>query len=243
MPLETIFMNTRAAIVFTGNWKAESKAKGLPSRFLPALHENLLSVIRRLPSVDLIIASTDLNVLTLTRDGRSIRLRGKTLAEQLSVATDWTFSEGYDQVLLIAGDIADASENALQAGFAALQGPGGRSVVGRSRDGGFWLAGFNRRPDVDWEMVGLRTPHAASRLIASLRKSGIPVATVSIVDDIDCLDDAVPVVNRLRLARPAFRRRLVSILASMPPSLSPQLPHFLVRFAASSVIGRAPPSR
>lgn len=115
-------------------------------------------------------------------------------------------------------------------------------AMGRSSDGGFYLAGFNTEPRIDWESVSWHTATVADEMSQLAAEAGLEEVSLSTVDDIDSLVEAWRLllrptpdaaVRRLRLA-------LRSILLAADLVATPVLPHVLTS-PRTVVSPRAPP--
>ncbi len=122
-------------------------------------------------------------------------------------------------VLLIGDDCAGLSEESMAEAVIALA-RGAESVIGRARDGGFWLLGLLRwdasfaaslAANVEWS-----TPRAFVSLKRFLEASfpGRP-ALLAELGDIDAPED---LADAVRVAEdPALRRLLAAVRPGLPP--------------------------
>jgi hypothetical protein len=112
-------------------------------------------------------------------------------------------------VVLLTRDVV---VDALQA----LVGPSSSIVLGRSSDGGFYLAGFNRPPRFDWSVIVDRRARAADALVAEADQSGATLSFLPTVDDVDSYADALRLIalRRTFTASRALVGQLISILLS-----------------------------
>jgi glycosyltransferase A (GT-A) superfamily protein (DUF2064 family) len=189
-----------AVILFAGDARREERAKGLPPRFLHAVRAAVLGTLRRTP---------DIEVIDPPRGAGS-------LAGQIENALSSAFAAGYRRVILLAADVPGLSSALISEASLLLAG-GKSAVIGGSGDGGFYLAGFNAPPGIDWREVALCTERACASLAAALRTDGWQIFSLPEVDDIDSLADARRVARRLNRF-PALQRKLRSLLALSSPT-------------------------
>lgn len=205
---------SRAAVVlFRGDPRREERQKQLPPRFLSTLHRQLLRLLGSLDSIDVFTASGIDDRLTIDGADRHLVTTAGSLAERIDTALSFCFAAGYGRVLLLAGDVATLEKEAIRSALHLLDRQESVAVVGRSSDGGFYLAGFNAPPSIAWTEVLLRRKHAAASLLDQLTATGIPIALLPVVDDIDDRSDAVRVIETRGFA--AQVRRLLDRLASL----------------------------
>lgn len=200
-----------AVVLFCGDVRREERQKNLPPRFLAALHDWLARTV---------VANADADLLVATRAGARLVVRGaddcqwsaSSLEEQIETVLGWCFSAGYRRVILLAGDIPASPVGALSDAFRVLESPDRRAVLGRSGDGGFYLAGFNAPPDIDWKTVLFDRTRAGDELTASLLGS-CHVTELTPLDDIDSRGDAL---RLLRYSTIPIASALVSLLRRQP---------------------------
>lgn len=182
-----------AVLLFFGDPRRDSKQKRLPPRFLPAMHRSLQQTITRIDRADL---------FTITSDG------SETLGQQIERAIAMAFGSGYGRVLIVAGDVVLSRRILIEALERLETQP---LVLGRSGDGGFYLAGFTRPPQWDWDAVVARRDRAADALAIEARAIGCEPALLPVVDDIDSYADAVRLTAT---ATTSILRQLASLLPS-----------------------------
>ena len=184
--------NRIAVVLFTGDAKREGRQKCLPPRLLSNLHRQLIRTIDRIPSTDIFRVYVAKGVSYLCDGTRSVELsRTGSLAFDVESALQETFSRGYGRVLLLAGDVCGLGESSIRNAIAQLETTQSTLVAGRSGDGGFYLAGFNQLPDIEWSKIHWFSSDAASSLVQEARTAGMIVAEVEQIDDIDDVRDAI----------------------------------------------------
>jgi glycosyltransferase A (GT-A) superfamily protein (DUF2064 family) len=188
-------MRRNAVILFAGDARREEAEKGLPPRFLARLHARHARAIASLGDTDLIVAHDAAHAF---RDGGP-QLLGRRIRE----AVEQAFAAGYERVAILAGDVPALDRNVL----ACALGSRARAAVGRSPDGGFYLAAFRSLPQVDWESLPWCTAEAADALLAQL-------PDVELLAELEDLDD----VHGVRDER--LRRLLLSLLRPFAEPLS-----------------------
>lgn len=195
-------MHRSAVVLFTGSVSRESRQKGLPATLLPALHASLAQTIESLPSVDLIRAHDFHGAFHLEGARVQEKSGDSTLAAKIALAVQAAFAARYERVILLAGDIAGLTADSLQLALSRITDS--TPVLGRSGDGGFYLLGLARTPDVDWNEIAWRTPRAAASLHHALSAAGLHVLETESIDDIDDRAAAERAARQL-LARGSFR--------------------------------------
>jgi rSAM/selenodomain-associated transferase 1 len=93
------------------------------------------------------------------------------------------------QVLLIGADAPQICSTDLAAAIAALRNPATPFVLGRARDGGFWLLGSRAQvPRQIWQAVDYSAASTAAELSDALGELG-NIAYLSQLTDVDTADD------------------------------------------------------
>jgi glycosyltransferase A (GT-A) superfamily protein (DUF2064 family) len=207
-------MRANAVILFAGDARREEAEKGLPPRFLARLHARHARSVASLGDADLFIAADAAHAF---RDGGA-PLLGQRIAE----AVERAFAAGYERVAIVAGDVPALDRDVLARALASRAG----AAVGRSPDGGFYLAAFRARPQVAWEQLPWCTAAIADALLAQL-------PDVELLAELEDLDD----VNGVRDVR--LRRLLLSLLRPYAePASLPAVPFAARKYEPS----RAPPA-
>lgn len=232
-----------AVVAFLGDARREAREKHLPARFLSAVHRRVAQSVRNLPDADLLLATHSGGLFRIERNGAFLSADASTLAEQVDQALRACFRDGYQRVLLLAGDIADSPAAELRAAISLLETDAPRMALGRSSDGGFYLAGFNALPELDWSAVPWHTGDAADAVTRLAAVAGLEEVRLPPLDDIDSLSEAWRLLSLpSRDARThRAKRKLLSILAQGVPLAAPEPATPPQRSAGSSSL-RAPPS-
>jgi len=166
-------MKRTAVVLFAGDPRREEAQKGLPARFLATLHDRLTRTIRAF-DVDLLIADD------LAGDAQS-------LSEEVEQAFVRTFARGYDRVIVLAGDIV------LPPSILKRAIESDDTLIGRTRDGGFYLLACDELPAIDW--TSLNFDDVAAQLAGHV---ALPQ-----LRDVDSIEDA-------RIVAPSLIVRFVS---------------------------------
>src|ERR1051326_467825 len=151
-------MKRTAVVLFAGDARREEAQKGLPARFLATLHERLKRMIRSF-EVDLLIADEIVAAASLD-----------AMIEQAFAAA---FAKGYERVIILAGDIV-LPRAILQRAIESRD-----TLIGRTRDGGFYVLACNERPSIDWSSL------SCDDVAKQLDCERLPE-----LRDVDSLDDA-----------------------------------------------------
>jgi len=117
---------------------------------------------------------------------------------------------------MLAGDVVLLTRDVVVDALQALDRPSSSIVLGRSSDGGFYLAGFNRTPRFDWSQIVARRACAADALLAEVDQSDATLSLLPTIDDIDSYADALRLIalRRTFTASHTLIRQLISILLS-----------------------------
>ncbi len=126
--------------------------------------------------------------------------KGVDLGERMKRAFIDCFEAGISSVLVIGSDLPDLSRHIVEKGFSVLEACD--SVIGPSRDGGYYLIGFRRDtflPDIfDGIAWGTGTVHEKTMEALNSRKSR--VFRLPTQRDIDRPDDLAHFFRRSRRA-------------------------------------------
>ena len=214
-----------AVILFTGDVRREERRKHLPRRLLATLHAAIAREVRRASACDLFVCGHAPEVPNVRG---TFAAGARPVAEQVATALATLFADGYERVIVIAGDVAALHARHIAAASQQLRGDDARAVIGPCGDGGFYLAAFNRRPDLDWDALPWFGNSIADALSGALANDGFAVAQIETLDDIDSVGDAhrlapnfgnAIVVTRARLA-PVRRLALTPSMQRRPPPLA-----------------------
>lgn len=106
-------------------------------------------------------------------------------------------------VVIVGTDIPAISSHHVRTAFARLGSSG--AVLGPSPDGGYWLVGLRRTPHVPRAAFAAVRWSSADALADTMRNlSGLPVARLAPLDDVDAATDLVR-------AGPAVGRRILPV--------------------------------
>jgi hypothetical protein len=205
-------MRPHAVILFAGDARREEAEKGLPPRFLARLHAEHARTIAAMPDVDLFVAYEAAGAF---REGGPALL-GRRIEEAIRRA----FAAGYRRVAIVAGDAARLDRATIDRAFASHVSV----AVGRSPDGGFYLAAFAAPPSIDWTSLPWCTSTTCDALLAAL--SGQTVELLAEVEDID---------DVMHVRDPHLRSWLHCNRLSVPGSVTP------VRRPFTPDVTRGPP--
>ena len=192
-------MRPYAVVLFTGDARREEAEKGLPRRFLARLHDEVASIVRSVNEVDLYLASDPGDTFVVEGPAFTSRAPQRPLSEKVDLAISRCFAAGYARVAVVAGDVAGLTRELLTEAFAELAGT--TSVIGRSPDGGFYLAAFSAPPSVSWSTLPWSSATLYDALLGQLRNPHV----LPSLQDIDSFGDAlraIGFVDDLRLRGP-----------------------------------------
>jgi len=229
-------MKQTAVVLFTGDVRREERRKNLPRRFLAALHASVAGGVASLDGCDLFVRGDDRGLPNVCE---RFDARGP-VSDQVSEIVALLFERGYARVVLLAGDVCRFAPKLLADSIATLKDTAPRAVIGRSGDGGFYLAGFNRRPDIAWHALPWFQPTIAERLEEELQVHGFELTRAPDVDDIDARDDAERLLAQPGLIARCLRAVLRSLLTAVTITRTPELLRPLLLIAPPY---RRPPPR
>lgn len=107
---------------------------------------------------------------------------GRRMYHSLKSALD----RGCRRVVLVGTDIPTMQAGHLQAAFEALEDHD--TVLGPSRDGGFWLVGMSRPVDI-FQGIAWGSPHVLAQTLAAVRRKGLSAARLNTLNDVDSPED------------------------------------------------------
>lgn len=119
--------------------------------------------------------------------------------------------------ILIGADAPQISVERLTRAVSWLAAADPRLVIGRARDGGFWLFGSNvALPTAAWTGIRYSTPNTASEFVGAMHSYG-KWLELDRLGDVDTFDDFAPILNSIE-ALPAptdAQRRLAAWMAEV----------------------------
>ena len=174
----------RAVILFTGNEDRESRAKGLPRGALPLLHRRLRALVRRMPNTALIEARESRRGFELVgMPDSGVTVAGRDPWQKIEHAVGKVRAV-FSDVVVLAGDVAGLTSAIVEDAFHRVQSCDD-AVIGRSPDGGFYLAAFRPGIRIDWTGLQWGGCSVASDFISRLRTAGLRVAEAVPLADAD----------------------------------------------------------
>jgi glycosyltransferase A (GT-A) superfamily protein (DUF2064 family) len=190
----------RCVMLFARPASVEARVKGLPAAE---------PLFRRIQD-DIAAAATEAGA-----DLVPAPQRGATFGEKVRNAFHAVRALGYDQIVVVAGDVPGLGPDQLVQAFAALRHT--TAVLGPSPDGGVYLIGCRGPADALLEGVRWNTPH----VLADLRQRAADAVLLEPLADLDravdltvlAASDAVPAE-----LRDAIRALLIPPLAAPRPA-------------------------
>jgi len=170
-------------------------------------------MVRSLDEVDLYLASDASETFLIEGPAFVSRAAQRPLGDKVDLALSRCFAAGYSRVAVVAGDVTGLTRELLVEAFASLTRT--TSVVGKSPDGGFYLAAFSAPSQVAWSSLPWSMPDLYEALVGQLHE---PHELPSL-RDIDSLGDALSAVRAVSDLR--LRGRLLSLLAGHEPGVAP----------------------
>lgn len=202
-----------AVILFTGDSRREERRKRLPRRLLSTMHAGIARIAGG--ACDLFVCG-DAHRLPFVRG--TFAAEG-SLGEQVTRVVDAVLVRGYANVMLLAGDVVGFRERHLAEALRLLSESARRAVIGRCRDGGFYLAAFNSKARIDWDALPWFGATVAVDLEMRLAADGFAVAQLDMLEDIDDIADARRILPSLPPAIPGCA--VATFLPVLDPSYAP----------------------
>ena len=200
-------MQNTAVLIFANSSKEELRNKPLTNGEL--LFDSLTE--RTLKEVE----KTNLTYFHLTEKHQ----KGDTFGERFTNAVQSIFDAGFEKVISIGNDTPHLKSSHIKAAAEALIQ--GKTVIGPSLDGGFYLMGIHRTDFDRNAMVNL--PWQKSSLYRSIvehfGKNSFSIFQLPIFNDIDTLRDIQCLSNYIKTLSTSLRLLLASCLYSVHSSI------------------------
>jgi len=123
--------------------------------------------------------------------------QGVDLGQRMAHAFKTVFDAGYDRAVLIGTDIPQLNSDILTRAFENLESA--PAVIGPSKDGGYYLIGFQKQTfssrvfeGIDWS-----TPHVLEQTQAVMDTNNISFSRVETLNDIDTIADLKDLADEL----------------------------------------------
>lgn len=122
---------------------------------------------------------------------------GMDLGQRMANAFKMTFDKGYEKAVLIGSDIPELNAKILKQSFEQLRLHD--LVLGPSKDGGYYLIGFNRESYSDrlFENIGWSTPRVFSQTLGQAVEIHLNTVLLPVLNDIDTLEDLKALVSSI----------------------------------------------
>ncbi len=112
---------------------------------------------------------------------------GQDLGERMHNAFATVFSRGYEQVVIIGSDCYELSSQIILQAFEQLKAYD--TVLGPSKDGGYYLLGMNRLMPSIFANKNWSTDTVASDTIAAVKALQLTLFALPILSDVDTAQD------------------------------------------------------
>jgi rSAM/selenodomain-associated transferase 1 len=141
--------------------------------------------------------------------------RGDDIGERMKNAFEKCFSDGFEAVILVGGDIPDMTGEIVKEGFTALKSSD--AVIGPSPDGGYYLIGFRSGTFVPEVFTGIfwGTDGVMKSTREILENKGLRLSFLPPWRDIDTYEDLTALIERHR-DTPFAKSRTIRFVSSMP---------------------------
>jgi hypothetical protein len=132
--------------------------------------------------------------------------KGTSFGERFSNAVQSVFDKGFDNVITVGNDTPHLQTAHITTAAKALAD--GKTVIGPSLDGGFYLMGihkadFNREnfQNLPWQKFNL-----LKSLLDNLQENSFPIVQLPTFRDIDSIKDILSLVNYIRSISVSIQR-------------------------------------
>ncbi len=118
--------------------------------------------------------------------------RGEDLGRRMSNAMELAHQRGAKRVVLVGCDVPELSFEQIERSFDELRGRGEGTdhvVLGPSRDGGYYLVGTTVPLSSLFSGIEWGTDRVCQQTIARCEDLGVTFSTVTVLNDIDTVDD------------------------------------------------------
>lgn len=172
----------------------------------------------------------------------SFSAASRSLPDQIAFTIRCAREAGFDRVVLLAGDVPQITRRIIEDARDLIETNESAAVLGRSPDGGFYLAAFPPETAVRWENLPTFTSEAGDWLRRELELGGHTCRETEPLSDIDSLADALDLL--IRHTAGALRALAGELRSALAPVvfLTGQQHTPLQSFRSSEVL-RGPPSR
>lgn len=139
--------------------------------------------------------------------------RGDDIGERMKHAFEKCFSDGFEAMILVGGDIPDMTGEIVKEGFAALKSSD--AVIGPSHDGGYYLIGFRSGSFVPEVFTGISwgTDGVMKSTREILENNGLRLSFLPMWRDIDTYEDLTALIERHRNT-PFAKSRTIRFVSS-----------------------------
>ena len=138
--------------------------------------------------------------------------KGNSFGERFTNAIKNVFDQGFEKVITVGNDTPHLQSGHIRAAAEALIK--GRTVIGPSLDGGFYLMGIHRKDFDPKDMVNLPWQQAGlfQSILQNFEEQGCSLFRLPIFKDIDTLNDIQRLSNCIETLSSSLRRLLASCL-------------------------------
>jgi len=138
--------------------------------------------------------------------------KGGGLGQRMANAFCDVFKKGYAKVILIGTDIPEICEDIITSAYEILQTKG--AVIGPSRDGGYYLIGFQKQRfskiifnEIDWS-----TDTVLDQTLLAMKEMSIQYKMLPTLKDIDTPEDLLYLVDKEKKGTTKTGKRTLKIL-------------------------------
>jgi uncharacterized protein len=119
-----------------------------------------------------------------------------SLGDRMSGVMRTLFDRGARAVVLVGSDLPDLDARIVEDAFAILAREPSTLVLGPAADGGYYLIGSTRVPDV-FSGIEWGSARVCAQTQASAERAGVAVTLLEVIADVDTVAD----LRRVRAAR------------------------------------------
>ncbi|NQY73988.1 MAG: glycosyltransferase [Candidatus Margulisbacteria bacterium] len=122
--------------------------------------------------------------------------RGADLGGKLKNCFKRVFKQGYSRVIIIGSDAPDVPPHLFDQAFTALNTHD--IVIGPTKDGGYYLIGFNKKnyTDMVFNHIPWSTPQVYEETLKHINQFGLSLFELPSWQDVDVIDDLAALVMR-----------------------------------------------
>ena len=171
-----------AVLIFANSSQKEIHEKNIPSfKLFEKLNDKVLKTVK----------SSGLDYFLITENDQI----GDTFGERFTNAIDTVFEKGFENIITVGNDTPQLSTAHLKKTAQLLEQ--NKIVLGRSRDGGFYLLGIQKRNFDSQQFLNLpwQTSKLSTYVERLLKRSSADIENLQTLQDIDSKKDLQAILH------------------------------------------------